>query len=307
MKRPILTLALLCVAATIGAQSLFVGTYNLRNASPGNGDVEDGNGWEQRKTVIAGMINFEQPDIFGTQEALHGQVVDMLKLLPDYDYVGVGRDDGIEDGEYSAIFYNKNRFKLLRSGNFWLTDKDITKPSLGWDAACVRICSWGEFKDRESRLRFFFFNLHMDHVGIVARREAARLVMRQISEITGGKAPAILTGDFNVDQTNEIYSIFTNSGLLHDSYATATYRFAENGTFCDFKSDVKSDSRIDHVFLTSQFAADAYGVLTNAYWTEIGSDENTSSQAPDEINFRKCVRRVPSDHYPVFVRIHYKK
>lgn len=307
MKKPILILALLLVTVAAGAQSLFVGTYNLRNASPGNGDVEEGNGWQQRKSVVADMINFEHPDIFGTQEALHNQIVDMLALLPDYDYVGVAREDGKEDGEYSAIFYDKNRLKLLRNGNFWLTDKDITKPSLGWDAACIRICSWGEFKDKQSKLRFFYFNLHMDHVGIVARREAAKLVVSKIKEITGEKAPAVLTGDFNVDQTNEIYKIFTESELLSDSYATARYHFAENGTFCDFKSDVKSDSRIDHVFLTPHFKADAYGVLTNAYWTEIETDEMQSDQAPDEISFRRCVRRTPSDHYPVFVKIHYQK
>jgi len=307
MKKTVLMLALLLISVAAGAQSLYVGTYNLRNASPGNGDVEDGNGWDVRKSVVAGMINFEHPDIFGTQEALHGQITDMLALLPDYGYVGVARDDGKEEGEYSAIFYDKNRLKLIRSGNFWLTDKDTGSPSLGWDAACVRLCTWGEFKDRKSRLRFFFFNLHMDHVGIVARREAAKLVVGKIKEIAGEKTPAILTGDFNVDQTNEIYQIFTQSGLLRDSYVTAKYRFAENGTFCDYNSDVKTDSRIDHVFLTKQFSADAYGILTCAYWTEPDPATEKSSQAPDEIGFRKCTRRTPSDHYPVFVKIHYNK
>lgn len=307
MKKPILILALIAIAFTASAQSLFVGTYNIRNANPDNGDIEDGNGWQQRKTVLADMINFEYPDIFGTQEALHNQIVDLLTLLPDYNYIGVARDDGHEDGEYSAIFYNKTKLQLLNSGNFWLTDKDINSPSLGWDAACIRLCTWGEFKETASGLRFFFFNLHMDHVGIVARREAAKLVMQQIKAITREEAPTILTGDFNVDQTNEIYSIFTQSGLLYDSYTTARYRFAENGTFCDFKSDITTESRIDHVFLTKQFSADAYGILTNAYWTEAPSETDKSDQAPDEIVFRKSIRRTPSDHYPVFVRIHYNK
>lgn len=306
MKRILLLSLLFSFVLTSGAQSLFVGTYNLRNANPDNGDIEDGNGWNRRKTVVADMINFERPDIFGTQEALNGQITDLLSLLPDYRFIGVAREDGKQEGEYSAIFYNAERFELLENGNFWLTDKDITKPSLGWDAACIRICTWGKFREKISQKEFFFFNLHMDHVGIVARREAAKLVIKQIRSLAGDNMPTVLTGDFNVDQTNEIYKIFTESGLLSDSYAIAAHRFAENGTFCDFKSDVKTSSRIDHVFLSNQFSADAYGVLTNAYWTDEEPIDTTSNQAPDEIVMRKSVRRTPSDHYPVFVHIHFK-
>lgn len=136
--------------------------------------------------VMTDQIAFEQPDIFGTQEMLAGQISDFEKLLPEYSHIGVARDDGKSAGEHSAIFYREERVKLLRHGDFWLSETP-EKPSLGWDAACVRICTWGEFKERKSGKRFFFFNLHMDHVGVVARREAAKLVVDRIGRWSTGR------------------------------------------------------------------------------------------------------------------------
>ena len=251
-------------------------------------------------------MNFESPDIFGAQEVLHAQLGDLLGALDGYDYIGVGRDNGKTKGEYAAIFYKKDRVKLLNKGNFWLNETP-DKPKLGWDAACIRICSWGEFEQAETGFRFYYFNLHMDHVGVVARREAAKLVVKKIGEIAKG-APVVLTGDFNVDQNDEIYRIFTSSGILNDSYTHARLRFAENGTFNDYKPYMKTQSRIDHVFVSPEFNVDRYGMLTNMYWTDDAPTEaKNSNQAPSELEFRKMTLRTPSDHYPVFVRINYKK
>ena len=196
---------------------------------------------------------------------------------------------------------------LFRSkGNFWLNETP-DKPKLGWDAACIRICSWGEFEQAETGFRFYYFNLHMDHVGVVARREAAKLVVKKIGEIAKG-APVVLTGDFNVDQNDEIYRIFTSSGILNDSYTHARLRFAENGTFNDYKPNYKTQSRIDHVFVSPEFNVDRYGMLTNMYWTDDApTDNQKSNQAPTQLEFRKMTLRTPSDHYPVFVKINYKK
>lgn len=296
--------AALCFAMAMSAQSLFVGTYNIRNHN--SDDDQKGNVWTKRCQVLTDQMNFEDPDIFGTQEVLVGQLHDLLASLDGYGYIGVGRDDGKEDGEYSAIFYKKSRLQLLRNGNFWLNETP-DKPKLGWDAACVRICTWGEFKQKATGFRFYYFNLHMDHVGIVARREAAKLAVKKIREIAKG-APVVLTGDFNVDQTNEIYSIFTNSGVLKDSYVCAKHRFAENGTFNDFHPEYKSSSRIDHVFVSPGFDVNRYGMLTNMYWTDdTSAADNHSNQAPDEIAFRKSTLRTPSDHYPVLVKMNYRK
>ena len=305
MKKTTLTILAFMLALTVVAQPLYVGTYNLRNQN--DGDARNGNGWTHRCQVICDMLNFEQPDIFGTQEGLIGQLRDMKKALNGYDYIGVGRDDGKIDGEHSAIFYRTDKFKLLDHGDFWLNETPNV-PKLGWDAACVRICSWGKFKDKKTKLKFYYFNLHMDHVGIVARREGAKLVVQKIKEIAGEKAAVILTGDFNVDQTNEIYGIFTGEGKLNDSYVIARQRFCENGTFNAFNSDLKTNSRIDHIFLTPGFEVSNYGVLTNCYWTEDKNAEAThEGDSPSELRFKRFTRRTPSDHYLVLARINYRK
>ena len=292
------------LVSAITAQEMLVGTYNIRMKN--DGDSLKGDCWGKRCQVICDQVNFMSPAIFGTQEVLHVQLQDLLDGLHNYDYIGVARDDGKTKGEYAAIFYDKSRIRLLDHGDFWLNETP-DRPALGWDAACIRICTWGKFKDLRSGKKFYFFNLHMDHVGRVARREAARLVVSKIREIAE-KRPVVLTGDFNVDQTDEIYRIFSESGILSDSYTMADIRFAENGTFNAFKPQLKTTSRIDHIFVSPSMKVDAYGVLTDSYWTPDPDSENTqkASDAPQEISFSTYTRRNPSDHYPVMVRIKWR-
>ena len=239
----------LILSCSLSAQQLYVGTYNIRYNNPN--DEKEGNVWTQRCSHLCDFINFEQPEIFGTQEVLVDQLHDLMKGLDSYGYIGVGRDDGKEKGEYAAIFYKKERLKLLESGNFWLSTTP-EKASLGWDAACIRICTWGKFQDKVSGKQFYFFNTHMDHVGTVARRESARLILKRINQLSKG-LPTILTGDFNVDQTDEIYQFFSNSGVLRDCYTNALQRMAPTGTWNDFMQDSHSKSRIDHIFVSSDF------------------------------------------------------
>lgn len=320
MKKRILFVILVIASFQLSAQQLLVGSYNIRykNANDSiNGEV-----WSKRCQVICDQVNFMAPDIFGAQEVLYPQLQDMKKALDGYESIGIGRDDGKRAGEHEAIFYKKDKIVLLDHGDFWLSETP-EKPGLGWDAACIRICTWGRFCDKahqretsflkglfnrgvkrkEPARDFYFFNLHMDHVGVVARREAAKLVVAQIKAIAKGH-PVILTGDFNVDQYNEIYTIFTQSGLLKDSYDAARIRFAENGTFNAFKTEYYTTSRIDHVFVTPYLDVEAYGVFTNSYWTPDETEETLkSSDAPQEISFDNYIRRNPSDHYPVFVKV----
>lgn len=318
MKKSFLFALLLMASFQLNAQQLLVGSYNIRYKNAN--DSINGNVWTKRCQVICDLVNFMAPDIFGTQEVLYSQLQDMLKALDGYGYIGIGRDDGKQAGEHEAIFYKKEKLKLLDHGDFWLSETP-DKPGLGWDAACVRICTWGKFSvvdpNAEYRRRglfgrgpkpkakeFYFFNLHMDHVGVVARREAAKLVVAKVQEIAQG-VPVFITGDFNVDQYNEIYSIFTESGLLKDSYNAARIRFAENGTFNAFKTEYYTTSRIDHVFVSPETRVESYGVLTNSYWTPDDDPNDTikSADAPGEISFDAYIRRNPSDHYPVFVRV----
>ena len=300
MKR-IAFLALLLVSfAAAEAQWLTVASYNIRYANAE--DSLRGDVWSKRCQVICDQVNWERPAVWGAQEVLHRQLLDLQRGLDGYASVGVGRDDGRERGEYAAIFYRTDAMDLLASGHFWLNETP-DRPALGWDAACVRICTWGHFRERVSGRELLFLNLHMDHVGVVARRESAQLVMQRMDSLRkvlhpsdaqsdaqpAEALPVVLTGDFNVDQTDEIYRIFTDSGALRDCYEAARLRFAENGTFHGYHPDRCTPSRIDHIFVSEGVDVDAYAVRTDAYWTR--DDEGRTRL------------RTPSDHYPVFARI----
>ena len=316
MKK-LLLFALIVASLHLSAQEMLVGSYNIRYKN--KNDSINGEVWTKRCQVICDQLNFMSPDIFGTQEVLYSQLCDFKKGLDGYDYIGIGRDDGQRAGEHEAIFYKTDKLQLLDHGDFWLSETP-DKPGLGWDAVCIRICTWGKFAVKTPQkaaprglLRrskplphkiIYFFNLHMDHVGVVARREAAKLVVAKVREIAQG-SPVFITGDFNVDQTDEIYTIFTNSGLLKDSYDAARIRFAENGTFNDFKTNYFTTSRIDHVFVSPSTTVEAYGVFTNSYWTPDEDPDNTikASDAPQQISFDTYNRHNPSDHYPVFVKV----
>jgi len=268
---------LLSVMATMQAQTLRVATYNIRY------DATDDtlNAWSKRLPVMVDLIRFHQFDIFGTQEGLHHQLQGLAAGLPDYEYIGVGREDGKQKGEFAAIFYNKNKYKLLRKGTFWLSQTP-DKPSTGWDAALPRVCTWGQFNDKTSGLSFYLFNVHFDHKGEQARQQSAKLVLSKIKEIAGA-SPVIFTGDFNFGQQNENYTLLNSSGLLKDAYQLADIRFAPNGTFNSFDINRKSDERIDHIFLSSGFDVPRYGILTETY--------NDG--------------KYPSDHFPVLLEVKY--
>jgi endonuclease/exonuclease/phosphatase family metal-dependent hydrolase len=282
-------LSLISAVTPAYAQRFNIGTYNLRYAN--HGDSMHGNGWGQRLPVIAAQIRFHDFDIFGTQEGLHHMLEGLRDSLPDYTYIGIGRDDGKIAGEHSAIFYKTGKFKLLDHGDFWLSDVP-DRPNKGWDAVLPRICTWGKFREISTGFVFYMFNLHMDHVGVRARAESAKLVLLKIKEFSAG-TPVILTGDFNVDQTNESYRLINESGVLKDCYELSPIRLATNGTFNNFQADGKTDSRIDHIFVSRQFKVERYGILTDTY------------RAPGDNG--KYSARTPSDHFPVEATVEYGK
>ena len=280
-----------------------IATYNIRNNN--QGDSANGNGWGQRVPVIASMVLFHDFDIMGTQEGKYKQLEDLSILLPEYAYIGVGRDDGKQAGEYSAIFYKTDRFKLIKEGNFWLSE-NTEEPSLGWDAVCIRICTWGEFEEIKTGFRFHFFNLHMDHIGTEARKQSAILVMNKIKELAGS-AHTILSGDFNIDQHDESYLLINNSEILKDAYDLANIRYETNGTFNNFNPNSYTTGRIDHVFLSKDFSVSRYGILTDSYRSLPQEEmmQTKETDAPQEINFSKYDMRMPSDHFPVVVKVRY--
>jgi endonuclease/exonuclease/phosphatase family metal-dependent hydrolase len=271
-----LVLGSLLTAQTVVAQKstpINVATYNLRYNNKGDGI----NAWPNRKENVKALIQFHEFDIFGTQEALRDQLNDIAELK-DYAFVGAGRDDGKEAGEHSAIFYRKDRFKMLQSGNFWLSETP-DKPGKGWDATCCnRICSWAKFTDLQTKKDFYFFSVHFDHQGVEARRESGKLMVTKIKEIAKN-APVILVGDLN--STPDTEQVKTIQTLLNDAHnVTARPPYGPEGTFNAFKFDAPMDQRIDYIFVSKQFSVLKYGVLTDAK-----------------------EQRYPSDHQPVLVKV----
>lgn len=302
MKKLLLTICIALGALISNAQDLTVASYNVRTDT--SKDRQQGDGWERRCPQICRIIQARDFDVFGSQEVRHNQLLDMCAGLPEYAYVGVGRDDGKTGGEYSPVFYKKERFTLLDSGTFWLAET-TDKPCKGWDARYPRICSWARLKDKECKRTFWFFNLHMDHRGIVARRESSHLVLKKIQEIVKTKEPVILTGDFNVDQTSDIYSIIADSGIVVDAYSVAKERFDINGTFNNFNPAAWTNRRIDHIFLTPSWSAVSYDVPTDVYWTAVEGEAVDSTNFPKEQKYHLYQTRMPSDHFPVVVKLNY--
>jgi len=262
-----------CLTA-VSAQNLRVASYNLRYDNPG--DSLDA--WPYRIHAVADVIGLYDFDIFGTQEGLKHQLEDLKKELPGYEYIGVGRDDGAQRGEYAAIFFKTGKFKLLSQGNFWLSPV-TDKPNKGWDAALPRICTWGRFEEITTRKTFYLFNVHFDHIGELARKESAKLVLEMMKK-TSANVPYILTGDFNFDENHESYALINTSGLVKDAYDSARLRITPNGTFNGFNVSGKPVGRIDHIFITPAFQVIRYGILTNTYKGHF-----------------------PSDHFPVFAEL----
>ena len=277
-------------------------TYNIRYHN--GGDSARGDGWGQRYPHIANIVKFHDFDIFGTQEGYTVQLEELKEALPGFAYIGVGRDDGRDAGEHSAIFYRTDLFEVVDSGNFWLSETPDT-PSVGWDAALPRICSWGHFRHTPSGKEFMMFNLHMDHVGKQARVESAKLVRAMIDSLGRG-IPAVVTGDFNVDQNHESYGTMTADQTLLDSYEAADLVYADNGTFNNFMTDGYSTSRIDHIFVTPNIDVKRYGVLTDTYRTaDTTAVKRDLRDAPTEIEIKHYKARVPSDHFPVEVTLEF--
>jgi endonuclease/exonuclease/phosphatase family metal-dependent hydrolase len=254
-------------AKAAGGQPLRLMSYNIRYDNPGDGD----NRWDKRKTFVAGLIRFHQPDVLGVQEALLNQIKDLEVALPQYGWYGVGREDGKEKGEFSAIFYNKNRFDLLDKGTFWLSPTP-DMPSKGWDAAIVRICSWIRLKDKRTGNTFYHFNTHFDHLGEKAREESAKLILTKIQSIAAKEA-FTLTGDFNTPPTSAPYKIMTGSGQLWDAKTiTGSPHYGPEGSWSTFDVATGIGERIDFIFVSDQFDVGQHAILTDSQQKHYPSD-----------------------------------
>ncbi|MEJ5994363.1 endonuclease/exonuclease/phosphatase family protein [Pedobacter sp. Du54] len=275
MKRiSILVLCLLVKSLTFAQknQPINIITYNIRYSNTTDGV----NMWENRKANVKALLKFYDADIVGVQEAMANQF-DYLLENSNFDAVGVGRDDGIRKNEFSGIYFNKERFVKKQTGNFWLsTTPDV--PSIGWDAALKRVCTWIRLYDKVNKREFMVFNTHFDHVGVKARIEAAKLIKQKIQEIAP-KLPVVFTGDLNV--TPETEAIATIKSFLTDSKDISVEpHYGPNGTFNAFNFNSELKQTIDYIFVNTGFKVQKHATL---------------SDSKDQ--------RYYSDHLPVFARL----
>ena len=260
MKRLIYLLAAVAFTACGSATSLSVMTFNMRYDNPEDGQ----NNWRFRRERVAGVIKAQEVDVLGTQELLSNQFNDLSGLLTGYQGVGVGRLDGVESGEYCAVFFRKDRFTLLDSGTFWLSETPEVGGSLGWDGACERIATWVVLRDRDGR-EFFFIDTHLDHVGQVARDEGVSLLMKRIETLSGGR-PVILTGDFNSEPGSSVVAHVQKDGVLRDAKAIAAQRSGTDWSFSDFGQIPEAERPLlDYIFVSGDIEAVRYEVLPDTF------------------------------------------
>lgn len=293
MKRHVQFILMFCLVLSSHASDnnsnpvIRVMTFNIRVNVPSDGV----NAWPNRKDMAAGMIRFHHADIVGIQEALVGQVHDLAERLPNYNWFGVGRDDGKKQGEFMAIFYLKERFEVLEDSTFWLSEHPET-PGKGWDAACNRVVTWGQFMDHKTDKRLYLFNTHFDHRGETARQESAKLLLRSIKQLTEG-ACAVVTGDFNSTPQSIPYKIMTwnfnaeSVSSLHDAKTVSVHpHHGPNRTFTGFDLSklMETAPPIDYIFVTDQIKVLNHGTLSDTF---------------DGF--------LPSDHMPVVIDICFKE
>ncbi|MGE5108723.1 MAG: endonuclease/exonuclease/phosphatase family protein [Sphingobacteriales bacterium] len=250
---------------------LQVMTYNIRL----NAASDSLNAWPYRKDKLASQVLFYEANILGVQEALHEQMVDLQQRLPKYKYVGVGREDGKEKGEYSAIFYDTTRLQVLQTQTFWLSLTPTVPGSKSWDAAITRIVTWAKFKDKLTKKIFFAFNTHFDHLGKEARKQSALLLLQKIKAIAGN-APAIITGDYNSHPSDEPIQVITDkSNPLHltdSKEISLTPHYGPTGTFNGFGNREVNDDPIDYVFIKGPWKVLKHASLSQTWKGRFASD-----------------------------------
>ncbi|MFL2603094.1 MAG: endonuclease/exonuclease/phosphatase family protein [Flavobacteriaceae bacterium] len=228
----------------LNVEELKVISYNIRYNNPNDGV----NLWENRKSTITKFLIDENPDFAGLQEVTFSQLSFLTESLINYSFIGVGRDDGKTKGEYSPIFYNNKKYKVVSSKTFWLSSTP-EKVSVGWDASMERICTYGLFENLSSKEKVWVFNTHFDHIGIKAREKSTDLILKKINEIKSMGNPIILTGDFNLNDTDS--SIKKIQSQMKDVLLKINKSDTNYETYNGFKKIIKSKRRIDYIFVNN--------------------------------------------------------
>lgn len=274
MKQLLIISAILLFIPCFGQETtVSLMTYNIRLDVESDGE----NKWDNRKDYLIKQLKFYSPSIFGIQEGLPHQIDYMSENLNDYYYVGEGRD-GKHNGEYSAIFYSKKNYEVLKSDTFWLSlTPDI--PSKHWDAALPRICTYALFKEKKTGVEFWVFNTHFDHVGQESRLQAIKIIKKRISQENTNSNPVFFMGDLNVEPKNEVIAKL-NAFMLDTYDVSVNPPFGSYGTFNGFKFHEPVTRRLDYIYVSE---SEKIEVLKHAVLTDSKD------------------LKYPSDHFPVYI------
>ena len=265
-------LALSCQSRKV--EPLPVMSFNVRYGTAQDGDHV----WDNRKDAACAMILDQRPAVFGVQEALDFQLSYFEEHCPGYKYVGVGREDGIREGEHMAVFYDTERIDLVEWGTYWLSETQL-RPSLCWDAACRRTATWTLLKDKVADRQFYFVNTHLDHVGKEARRKGLLLLVERIGQMNPQGYPMILTGDMNVYPDDPCLNELRT--LMRDARQTAPV--TDNDLTWHDWGKVSGRPPIDYVFYSGFAGCDRFEAVRQPY---------------EGVEF-------VSDHYPVKATLRY--
>lgn len=249
--KTVLFIFFICAGPFSFAQEFSAMSYNIKYDN-----VSDTvNNWNDRKEAMVKLITHYKTSFVGMQEVLHNQVLYLNDQLPFYTYVGVGRDDGKQKGEYSPIFYNTNEFTMLTNETFWLsTTPEVI--SVGWDASMERICTYGLFEHTSTKQKILVFNTHFDHIGKEARNQSAKLIARKIMEISKTDIGVVLMGDLNLPPESSAIQ-FLKQQFSDGQSSAKNPIYGPSGTFSGFDHNKILDTRIDYIF-TDKLQVDMY-------------------------------------------------
>ncbi|MFD2918273.1 endonuclease/exonuclease/phosphatase family protein [Terrimonas rubra] len=261
----------LVMTGMVAAQDISVMSFNIRL----NTASDSLNAWPYRKEKLSSQVLYHAPQVLGVQEALPDQMNDLRASLKQYRSIGGGRDNGTDKGEASAIFYDTTQLAALQSGMLWLSETPTVAGSKGWDAAFPRVITWVKFRHKKSGKQFVAFNTHFDHMGKVARRESAHMVLKTVKEIAG-KLPAFFTGDFNATPDDEpIQVIMDKNNPLHLTDAktvTVKPHYGPTGTFNAFKNKEINDQPIDYIFIKGNWKVKNHATISQTWEGRFASD-----------------------------------
>jgi len=273
MKKYLLVILVTFFYINSFGQEVSLMTYNIRLDVASDGD----NAWPNRSEKLVSQLQFYAPDIFGIQEGMPHQVEFIDEQLSNYNFIGQGRD-GENKGEYSALYFNIEKYNVVQQGTFWLSETP-SEVSIGWDAAFPRVCTYGLFVNKETGVSFLVFNTHLDHIGNIAREKSLEFILRKIDEINLQNLPVILMGDFNLEPQSKAISILKQQ--MNDSQEISREApFGPEGTFNGFNYFESQNRRIDYIFVSKNSSVKKYAVLNNSK------------------DFKYA-----SDHFPVFVEL----